>query len=187
MNHQDRPQIWQGQMTLMRNKDSGPQSADEQMLVWAETLQKASTATAIGSTRGATRSSEIGSTWRSWQVREGCGQRCRSGLTQHSDVSDHRWGGSARQRFSLHCARHSACTAAEGGAAATSSTPRASSRRTHSAQGQRVHCSARCLRVSAPATTHGIDAGVHLNKEVTCECGRGAAAPVAVTRSQLSV
>ena len=26
VNHRDRPQIWQGQMILMRNKDSGPQS-----------------------------------------------------------------------------------------------------------------------------------------------------------------
>ena len=128
-----------------------------------------------------TRSSEIGPTQHSWQVREGCGQRCRSGLTLHSDVSDHRWGGSARQQFLLHCARHSVCPAAEA-SGGDFSTPHASSRTIHSAQGQWVRCSARCLRVSAPATTHGIDAGVRLNKESNLQVWATAAA-VAVTRS----
>ena len=84
--------------------------AYEQMLVGQRPCKKASTATEIGSTRGATRSSEIGST--------------RRGLTQHSDVSDHRWDGSARQQFWLHCVRHSVCPAAEA-SGGDFSTPRA--------------------------------------------------------------
>ena len=35
-----------------------------------------------------------------------------------------------------------------------------------------VHCSARCLRVSAPTITHGIDAVSRLNKEGLGECGQ---------------